>query len=151
MKRIYFTILMLLILAMQAFAQPQMVINSDYYKKSFEIKQGNKIEVYLKNKVVIDGKLNIENDSMITVDDTTIHLNTIDFIKVRVHNNNTMLIVGVTTAVCGLWPCTGLYFLYEYGIKPKRLLDIKNDCIITVVGKIGGSKFNTNKVRKNVY
>ncbi|MEY2830007.1 MAG: hypothetical protein RIQ33_1865 [Bacteroidota bacterium] len=151
MKRIYFTILMLCISAMYALAQPQLLISSDYYKKSFAIKQGNKIVVYLKNKVVIDGKLNIENDSMITVDDTTIHLNTIDFVKIRVHNKNTMLAIGVTTAVCGLWPCTGLYFLYEYGIKPKRLLDIKNDCKITVVGKTYASKFNTNKVRKNVY
>jgi hypothetical protein len=151
MKLIYFTILVLGISIMQAFAQPQLLISSDYYKKSFPVKQGSKIEVYLKSKIILEGKLTIENDSMITVDDTTVNLNTIDFIKVRVHNNNTMIAIGVTTAVCGLWPCTGLYFLYEFGIKPKRLFDAKTDCRLAIIGRTYSQQINTHKIKRKTF
>jgi hypothetical protein len=118
---------------MHAFAQPQMLISSDYYKKSYPIKEGSKIVAYLKNKTEIEGKFYIVNDSMIAIDDTVININTINLLSVRVHNTTTIAVVGVTTALCGLLPITGLYFLYEYGIKPKKLFDIKNDCTLTIL------------------
>ncbi|MEN9521660.1 MAG: hypothetical protein RL065_37 [Bacteroidota bacterium] len=143
MKLFYSTLFVLLLSSVYAFAQPQMLIGSNYYKKSYPIKEGNKIVVYLKNKVEIEGKFYIVNDSMITVDDTTVNLKTIDFISARVHNTTTVAVVGVTTAVCGLWPITGLYFLYEYGIKPKKLFDLKNDCDVTLLAdKRKFSKYN---------
>ena len=135
---------------MYAFAQPQMLISSNYYKKSYPIKEGNKIVVYLKNKVEIQGNFYVVNDSMITVDDTTVNLKTIDFISARVHNTNTVVVIGVTTAVCGLWPITGLYFLYEYGIKPRKLFDLKNDCDVSLLAdkrKFIKYKYHNNRVK----
>lgn len=143
MKSIFLLVFSLLLSGICAFAQPQMIINSNYYKKTYQIKEGSKILVYLKNKTVIEGKFYIVNDSMITIEDTTVGMNTVDFISARLHHNNTVIAVGVTTAVCGLWPITGLYFLYEYGIKPKKLFDLKNDCDVTLL--INRPRFKTYK------
>ncbi|MFM2048067.1 MAG: hypothetical protein RI955_615, partial [Bacteroidota bacterium] len=107
---------------------------------------------YLKSKIEIDGKFFIVNDSMISVDDTIVNINSVDFLAARVHNTTTVTVVGVTTAVCGLWPVTGLYFLYEYGIKPKKLFDIKNDCIITMLAnrsKIVSYNNKNNRAKKS--
>jgi hypothetical protein len=142
MKLFYATIFVLLFSSMHSFAQPQMLISSHYYKKSYPIKEGSKIAVYLKSKIEIEGKFYIVNDSMIAVDDTVINVNTINLLSVRVHNTTTIAAVGVTTALCGLWPITGLYFLYEYGIKPKKLFDIKNDCAITILENLHGRTYN---------
>jgi hypothetical protein len=133
MKLFYATTFVLLFSSMHLFAQPQMLVSSHFYKKSFPIKEGNKIEAYLKNKVEINGKFFILNDSMITIDDTTININSIDFLAARVHNTTTIAVVSVTTAICGLLPITGLYFLYEYGIKPKKMFDLKNDCVVKLL------------------
>ena len=150
MKLFYSSLFVFLLSSMYAFAQPQMLISSNYYKKTYPIKEGNKIVVYLKNRVEIEGKFYIVDDSLITVADTTVNLNTIDFISVRVHNTNTIAVVGVSTALCGLWPITGLYFLYEYGIKPKKLFDLKNDCDVTLLAekrKFTRYKHQSNRVK----
>ena len=76
-----------------------MLIKDEFNHKSYMLKENSMVVVYLKNHFIIKGKLFVKNDSMINVDDTAIHISSINFLKTHAYDEAKVWIGGGLSAL----------------------------------------------------
>ncbi len=111
-------------------------LKSNFNQPSVFISDNAKVTVDLNNRLELNGKLHILNDSMIGVEDTIISIYDIDFIGTRNYNNrpNPSTAYGaacLATCLTGL-PVFPAYFIYDLIAYPKRFYNLQKNYSVSV-------------------
>jgi hypothetical protein len=79
--KIFIAFLITAFSVINAYSQRALFLHSNIKGENYLIVENKEVTVYLKNHLILKGKMLIKNDSMIFVDDTTFSISSIDYIK----------------------------------------------------------------------